>query len=272
MENKKYYIFSNGGPMNDTIVGRIDKELGSSDWTASDNPEEADIVFCLGGDGALLRLTRMHGFLDAPIVGINTGHLGYYQEIEVDKLDLFFEKFKEGNYKIQEYIGIEADVYDVDGNRTSFVAINEVVIRGEGERLMHLDLSVQNRHITKFSGDGILLCTPSGSTAYNYSLGGALVDPSVDLIQITPMAPVNNTLYKSFHSSIVIPLDTEIVIVPDRPTPGDGHKNVVVIEDGGITVSGDVRKIVARLSEKRAKIVRLRDYDFWTKVKDKITG
>lgn len=272
MENRKYMIFSNRGPKNDIIDEKIHSEMSSDGWQETADINEAAFVFCLGGDGALLRLMRKYSFPEVPIIGINTGHLGYYQEIDVDELDLFFEKFRAGEYFIQEHIGLGADIYDRAGNKYSHVAINEVVIRGEGERLMHLGIKVKGRDITKFSGDGVLICTPAGSTAYNYSLGGAIVDPSVDMIEITPMAPVNNTLYRSFLSSIVMPTDTEIEIIPDEPTPGAGHKNVVVIGDGGRAFSGDVARVVIKRSEKKARIVNLGNFDFWSKVKEKITG
>lgn len=272
MKDKNYYIFSNGGDKNDAVADRIDHRMGEIGWHAAADIKDAALIYCLGGDGALLRLMRTTGFPEAPIVGINTGHLGYFQEIEVDNLDYFFERFINKDYEIQEYIGIDVDIYGQQGLSRHCVAINEVVIRGEGERLMHLQINIKGRDITKFSGDGVLICTPAGSTAYNYSLGGAVVDPSVDMLQITPMAPVNNTAYRSFISSIIMPTDTSIVITPDKPTPGDGNKNVVVIEDGGIVANGDIRKVVVAVSDKKAKILRLKSYDFWSKVKEKITG
>lgn len=272
MKDKSYYIFSNGGDKNDVVEDRIDHRMGEIGWTAEADIHKSALIFCLGGDGALLRLMRTYGFPEAPIVGVNTGHLGYFQEIEVDDLDVFFERLVNKDFLIQEYIGVDVDVYGEEGQIHHCVAINEVVIRGEGERLMHLQINIKGRDITKFSGDGVLICTPAGSTAYNYSLGGAVVDPSVDMLQITPMAPVNNTAYRSFISSIIMPADTPIVITPDEPTPGDGHKNVVVIEDGGIIANGNVRKVVLTVSSRKAKIVRLKTYDFWAKVKDKITG
>ena len=272
MKDRSYFVFSNGGAVNDSVASRIEERMNALGWSETSGTEEAALIFCLGGDGALLRLMRSGGFPDAPIVGVNTGHLGYFQEIEVEQLDEFFEKVSEGDYDIQEYIGLEIDIFMDDGSVKHCLAINEVVIRGEGERLMHLGINIKGRDITKFSGDGVLICTPAGSTAYNYSLGGAVVDPSVDMLQITPMAPVNNTAYRSFISSIIMPTDTSIIITPDEPTPGDGNKNVVVIEDGGIVANGNVRKIILSVSGKKAKILRLRSYDFWAKVKEKITG
>jgi len=154
----------------------------------------------------------------------------------------------------------------------SYLSINEIVIRGEGERLMHLDINIQGNNIANFSGDGVLICTPAGSTAYNYSLGGVIVDPDVDMLQITPIAPVNNVAYRSLTSGIIVPTQTSIEIIP----VANEYKRVVVIQDGRIVINGEVKsnveRVVVRVGEKKAKIIRFSDYGFWNKVKDKIIG
>ncbi len=267
-KNKIYYIFSNSDKPALEAENIIRSGMSGAGWRESGERDEADIIFCIGGDGALLRLMRRSKFPKAPIIGINTGHLGFFQEIPAENAADLIELLETGNYHIQEYIGISADVYKPDGYGSNYIAINEIVIRGEGERLMHLDISIDNRFITRFSGDGVLICTPAGSTAYNYSLGGAIVDPDVEMLQITPMAPVNNTAYRSFSSGIILPSNKEIEIVPVESM----FKNVVVIEDGGIVARGNVERIVIRRAERKARIIRFSDYDFWGKVKDKITG
>lgn len=274
MQTKEYFVFSNGGEVNDEIEGRIEEKMTKSGWrpVGIEHANDADLIYCIGGDGALLRLLRGIGFPDAPIVGINTGHLGFFQEIPVDGLDNFFDKLEKGDYTIQDYIGIKADIYGKDGFIKSCEAINEVVIRGDGERLMHMGMKIGDQEITRFSGDGVLICTPAGSTAYNYSLGGAIVDPSVDMLQITPMAPVNNSAYRSLSTSIIMPTKTSIELYPEAPKKGEIPKNAVIIEDGGIVAGGCIHKVVVRVSEKKARIVRFSSYHFWDKVRDKIIG
>ena len=274
MKNKSYFVFSNGGGLNDDIERRIDERMLNAGFSKAEagSDDGIDLIYCIGGDGALLRLLRSMGFPDAPIVGINTGHLGFFQEIPIEGIDDFFAKLENGDYTIQNYIGISVDIYGKDGFIKSCEAINEVVIRGDGERLMHMGMKIGHREITRFSGDGVLICTPAGSTAYNYSLGGAIVDPSVDMLQITPMAPVNNSAYRSLSTSIIMPTRTSIELYPDGPKKGETPKNVVIIEDGGIVADGCITKIVVRVSDKPARIVRFSSYNFWDKVRDKIIG
>ncbi len=267
MKNFHYYIFSNGGERENAVEKRIEKQMTEFDWIRTGERNDAALIFCIGGDGALLRLIRRSKFPEAPILGINTGHLGFFQEIPEDGIEDFLHKLRIGDFSVQDYTGISVDICDAEGRVSNYVAINEVVIRGEGERLMHLNIRAGDDNVTTFSGDGLLICTPAGSTAYNYSLGGAIVDPHVDMLQITPMAPVNNSVYRSFGSSIILPTHTSIEIRPQET-----EKNVVVIEDGGIVANGALKSIVVRVAEQKAHIIRFSSYSFWDKVKDKITG
>ncbi len=265
--NNKFLIFANLDEVSTKITKEVTEKMEASGWTATKDDRSADLIFCIGGDGALLRLLRKYKFPQAPIVGINTGHLGFFQEISTDGIDEFIQLLKNRNYHIQEYIGLSADIH-MENEVKNFVAINEIVVRGEGERLIHMDIKIGENKIARFSGDGVLVCTPAGSTAYNYSLGGVIVDPDVDMLQITPMAPVNNAAYRSITSGIIVPTKTNIELVPAN----NEGKRMAVIEDGRIIAEGDIKRIVIRVAERKARIVRFSDYSFWSKVKDKIIG
>ena len=260
-----FHIFANDDDISVRIAREVTAKMDSAGSRYSEDEKKADLIFCIGGDGALLRLLRQYDFPQAPIVGINTGHLGFFQEITMDGIDEFIRMLKHGDYHIQENSALSAEICTESGVK-HITAINEIVIRGEGERLMHLDMSIGDNYISRFSGDGILICTPAGSTAYNYSLGGVIVDPEVDMLQITPMAPVNNSAYRSFTSGIIVPTNKTIEILPAK----DEDRFVVVIEDGRIVSRDDVKKVTVRVAERKAKIVRFSNYNFWSKVKDKI--
>lgn len=263
----KYHIYANDNDISDRITKEVKKKMAAAGYEYSESEKSVDLIFCIGGDGALLRLLRKYNFPEAPIVGINTGHLGFFQEITMDGIDDFINLLVTGDYHIQEYIGLNSEVYTAD-QRSTYLSINEIVVRGDGERLLHLTVRVGDTEITRFSGDGILVCTPAGSTAYNYSLGGVIVDPAVDMLQITPMAPVNNIAYRSFTSGLIVPTHTSIEI----SSVDNENKSVSIIQDGRTVVRGDVRRIVINVAERRAKIVRFKNYNFWKKVTDKIIG
>lgn len=265
--HRTYHIYANDNEISDRITKEVRKKMAKAGYEYCDTEKGVDLIFCIGGDGALLRLLRKYEFPEAPIVGINTGHLGFFQEITMDGIDDFIKLLASGDYHVQEYIGLKTEVYTAD-QKSTYLSINEIVVRGDGERLMHLGVRVGDNEITRFSGDGILVCTPAGSTAYNYALGGVIVDPEVDMLQITPMAPVNNIAYRSFTSGLIVPTHTSIEIFP----VDNEDKTVSIIQDGRVVVRGDVKKIVISVAERRARIVRFKNYNFWKKVTDKIIG
>ncbi len=262
---KSFNIYANYNDTSRRITEEVMSKMKEAGAQYCEDEKEADLIFCIGGDGALLRRLRQYDFPEAPIVGINTGHLGFFQEITMDGIDELISILEKGDYHIQENSALSAEICTESGIQ-NITAINEIVIRGEGERLMHLDLSIGGKYISRFSGDGILICTPAGSTAYNYSLGGVIVDPAVDMLQVTPMAPVNNSAYRSFTSGIIVPTDQTIEILPVK----DEDRFVVVIEDGRIVARDNVKKVTIQVAERKAKIVRFSNYNFWSKVKDKI--
>ncbi|MDD6154266.1 MAG: NAD(+)/NADH kinase [Eubacteriales bacterium] len=226
--------------------------------------EDAELIILIGGDGVLLRLIHEHGFPKSNVVGINTGHLGFFQEVAPEEADDFVEAYQNGNYQIQTMNGVEIEVRK--GNKVHVeTGLNEMVVRGRPGCLIHMDMSIGDSMIETFVGDGILVATPAGSTAYNYSLGGSIVDPRLTLLEVTPIAPMNTTAYRCFTSSIVLPAELPISLVPDKTNSAD----VQLEFDGFIKHYKDVDCMRVKLSDKELKLVRLNTRDFWTKVKDK---
>lgn len=225
---------------------------------------KAELIICIGGDGVLLRLVHDHGFPKSNIVGINTGHLGFFQEVSPENVSEFIENYKSGNYSTQSMNGVEISIRR--GNKEHIeTGLNEMVVRGKPGCCIHMDMSIGETLIESFVGDGILVATPAGSTAYNYSLGGCIVDPRLTLLQVTPIAPMNTTAYRSFTSSIVLPADLPISLVPDKETGSD-----IQLEFDGFTQRyKNVDSMRVMLSDKKLSLIRLNTRDFWTKVKDK---
>ncbi|MBQ0078692.1 MAG: NAD(+)/NADH kinase [Eubacterium sp.] len=226
--------------------------------------EDSDLIICVGGDGSFLETVHKCNFPNTPIIGINTGHLGFFQEACIDEVGDFLDEFINGFYRIQELNTLNAIVTTNDGKKYVHECLNEVVIRGRQSKTIHLDISINGVHIEKFSGDGILCASSAGSTAYNYSLGGALVDPRLKLLQVTPMAPMNTIAYRSFTSSIMLPPDREFTV-----SPANSGDSIFVVNDGIENVYTDVKEISVDVSDKTIKLIRFKDYHFWSKVKSK---
>ena len=227
--------------------------------------DDVDLIVCIGGDGAFLEAVHTFNFPSIPFMGINTGHLGFFQELAPDDLDLFISNYFDEKYAIQTMTTAKALV-EHDHTIDEFTALNEIIVKSDGIYTIHLDISIGGEFIERFSGDGVLVSTPAGSTAYNYSLGGSIVDPRLELLQVTPIAPMNTTAYRSFTSSILLPHDLSLGIVPDVV----GSKGRLLITSDSYGVEYDnVDNIEIMLSDQKVELLRFENYDFWTKVKTK---
>lgn len=225
---------------------------------------DAELMIAIGGDGSFLRSIHSNDFPTSPIVGINTGHLGFFQEILPHQIDSFVEAYVQGRYFIQQISPVEATISTAQ-DTVSLLAINEFSVKDTSSRTIHLQLSVNDNLMEQFSGDGVIISTPTGSTAYNYSSGGSIIDPSLKTLQITPLSPINTNAYRSFTSSIVLPHDAIIRIKPENRF----DRSVLIIMDGTKFKYTDVTDISFRTSNISLNLLRLEDYEFWKKVKEK---
>lgn len=177
MESKKVFIYANDTEMSAKIEKLLRKKLVKSGLRVYEQLEaDTALIICIGGDGTLLRCLRSCDFPTIPVVGINTGHLGFFQELMPDKIDDFIFQYQQGNFTVHSYSTVKSRVETSSGTMRQ-IALNEIAIKGVPNYPVQLNISINDSFIERFSGDGICVSTPAGSTAYNYSLGGAIVDP-----------------------------------------------------------------------------------------------
>ncbi len=255
---------------NDTVLSKetkalLKRKLENSDFIVPEVYDpNAELIICIGGDGSFLETLHKYRFPHIPFIGINTGHLGFFQELLPEGLDEFIFRYKHGKYEIQHLKTVKAEV-TVGSERFVYKGLNEILIKGEMSRAIHLNLSIGDSFIERFSGDGILVSTPAGSTAYNYSLGGSIVDPRLNLLQVTPIAPMNTTAYRSFTSSLILPPDLSIRINPEY----NGERGLLIVPDGMEYLHEGSEEIYLEFSDSIVKLLRFENYDFWSKVKTK---
>ena len=228
--------------------------------------EDADLLICIGGDGTFLSFAHKCAFPSAPILGINTGHLGFFQESSANNLEATVSDIESGNYKIQNIKPVSARIIARDREFTR-IGINEIVVRGTYSHSSHLSVSIEETKIQDFSGDGILVATAVGSTAYNYSLGGSLVSPDLNVLQLTPIAPMNTNAYRSFKSSILLPASDTITI---RGTGRSTGGTVLISFDGRTHEFNNVEYIEISQSEHEIHLIRQESYDYWNKLSSKL--
>jgi len=263
--DKRIFIYANDTKMSKTIEEMLRKKLVKSGLRVYEEySEDTELIICIGGDGTLLRLVQEFNFPKTPIVGINTGHLGFFQEVLPEKIDDFIFFYNQDKYSIQSLNGVTCTIKTASGIH-KHLALNEIVVRGLMTHPIHLNISINESFIERFSGDGLCVSTPAGSTAYNYSLGGSIVDPRLNLLQVSPIAPMQNTAYRSFTSSILLPSNDKLTIIPC----GEYDKTLSVVYDGLMKDYENVEEMTIQLSRKKINLMRFDDYQFWEKVKSK---
>lgn len=152
--------------------------------------EQSDFVVVLGGDGTILRVARKTAMYNTPILGINFGTLGYLADVEKNDAKTAIESVLGGNYKIEERMMIDAAVERNGLVQDRSIALNEVCINSSGyTRLISIGIEVNDQYIDTFRADGIIVSTPTGSTAYNLSAGGPILNPLTELMTITHICP-----------------------------------------------------------------------------------
>lgn len=265
MKKKLINIFTNETEFSLDTAATLAAKLTDRGYTVTgEYSDEAELIICIGGDGSFLRAIHSCNFPKCPLIGINTGHLGFFQEVSPENLDQFIEDYENHQYSIQDLNTVEATITTVDGHEYNHIGLNEIVIRGRQSYAVHLDISIGDVHIERFSGDGILVATSAGSTAYNYSVGGSIVDPRINQLQVTPIAPMNTTAYRSFTSSILLPSELSLGVVPES-----SENRIVITNDGIETNYSNVKEINVKISGTIVHLLRFKDYDFWSKVKTK---
>lgn len=262
---KKIFIYANDTKMSQTIEETLRKKLVKSGLRVYEEySEDTELIICIGGDGTLLRLVQEYNFPKTPIVGINTGHLGFFQEVLPEKIDDFIFFYNQDKYSIQSHNGVTCTI-KTDSGVYKHIALNEIVVRGMMTHPIHLNISINESFIERFSGDGLCISTPAGSTAYNYSLGGAIVDPRLNLLQVSPIAPMQNIAYRSFTSSILLPANDKLTVIPC----GEYDRTLSVVYDGLVTDYENVNEMTIQFSRKKINLMRFDDYRFWETVKSK---
>lgn len=223
----------------------------------------SEIVVCLGGDGTFLKVARKVYIKELPMLGINLGNLGFLTEVDRNDIDFAIEQLFNNNYIIEERMMLEAAICRKGEAPVYDVALNDVVItRGAISRIIHIKTYVNGVFVDSFPGDGLIVSSPTGSTAYSLSAGGPIVEPDTNLLLITPICP--HILYSR---SFVIKSDSVVRAVVDE----DFHHDAMVTldgQDGHLISGGDMVEI--RKSPYSIKVVKMNSRNFFNVLRTKI--
>lgn len=227
-----------------------------------------DLIIVLGGDGTLLNVAReISQKFKVPILGVNIGNLGFLAGTDITFIDSAFQKIKDGKYKVESRMMLKCENYDSEGNDKNHNnlcenAFNDIVVaRGTLSRIVNFSLYVDKKFYTSFKGDGLIITTPTGSTAYSFSAGGPIIYPNLDVITITPICPHTNGM-----STIVIGGNSEIEIIPEN-----GEEEIYLTVDGQKATKVDEKSIIkVSKADEHVKILLFEDYDYFKVLRSKI--
>ncbi len=236
------------------------REFPSVEDYVAQTGEPIDFALSLGGDGTFLTTASLVGHLDIPILGINCGHLGYLAEVQTESLENVLEQLVNNNYTIEQRRMLEVSC-QYEGKIVSPYALNEVAILKSGlSSMITVDVRLNGEPLHNYKSDGLLIATPTGSTAYNLSAGGPLLDPHVNAIILTPVAT---------HSLNIRPL----VILDDSQIDvkiSSRNGNFLLSVDGRSQVLNQDIQLHVERSQRTIKLVRINGQTFMQSLKDKL--
>ena len=256
----KVKIFNNDNYESIKIKNELTVILSKYKFNIVEN--DYDLAIAIGGDGSFLRMVKATNFdSDILYVGINTGTLGFLQEIMPDNIEEFVSRLNNDDFKIDIIGPLETKIYSND-DVSIYYSLNETVVREKDLNICILDIYVNKAKLETFAGDGIIVTTSVGSSAYNLSYGGSLIYNTFHAIEITPMAPINSKAYRNLLSPIILPDEIITEIYPLR-------KNLLVTVDGENKVYDNVSKIECYVKNKKIKFLRMKEYNYINIVNDK---
>ncbi|MGM0607242.1 MAG: NAD(+)/NADH kinase [Candidatus Muiribacteriota bacterium] len=222
------------------------------------------LIISIGGDGTFLLFAREAVRLQMPIAGVNAGRVGFLNEISPQNFEFYFNKIFKKEYTIQDRLVLKVDVSDKKQILDTFFAINDVVLtRGSLGRMLKVDIDINENNVETFNGDGIILSTPTGSTAYNLSAGGPVLTPELEGILITPICPHN------LHTRTLVCRSEDKVRLNFG---GSRSKKGVLSVDGQVMKKINQNKsVLVTKNAVKLMVVNFGTFNFFKLVKEKLT-
>lgn len=236
------------------------RDFPSVEDYVSHTGETIDFALSVGGDGTFLTTASLVGHLDIPILGINCGHLGYLAEVRTDNIDIVLEQLINNQYTIEQRRMLELTCQQ-DGKIASPYALNEIAVLKSGlSSMITVEVTLNGEYLHSYKADGLLIATPTGSTAYNLSVGGPLLDPHVNAIVLSPVAT---------HSLNIRPL----VVLDDSKIDlkvSSRNGSYMISIDGRAQVVNDNLQLHVERSTRTIKLVHVEGQSFMQSLKDKL--
>lgn len=262
-----YFVLDRGDPLSQELAATFQRLAGEKGLRF--HAEKPDVVVSIGGDGTMLHaFHRFRHQLDhIAFIGIHTGHLGFYADWKPNELEELIERMADGaglKDRIVKYPLLNVQIVSEKGSE-SFLALNEFTLKGIDATIV-VQLNLNDTPFEMFRGDGICISTPSGSTAYNKSLNGALLHPSIEAFQIAEIASINNRVYRTIGSSMVLPKHHHCDIIPQR------QQRMLVNIDHIAMPYQSITSVRTTVAQQKVTFARFRPFPFWNRVREAFVG
>jgi NAD+ kinase len=225
--------------------------------------DNAELIIAVGGDGTMLYAGRLSSDKGVPLLGINRGRLGFLADITPDEMLTSVDHILKGDYTRDSRLQLRATLCRANGDDTSGLALNDVVLqRGETGRMVDFETRVGDHYVNTHAGDGLIVATPTGSTAYALSCGGPILEPQLDAMVIVPVCPHTLT-----DRPIVIPAQQSVDV---RLLNHDDIKAEITVDGRSI---GEIRpddRLTISAAEKRITLIHPPGYDFYGILRSKL--
>ena len=256
------YIESKGG------AAFLRKDFTEDTQSYSNIPGEVECVIVLGGDGTMLHASRLIAPHDLPVVGVNLGTLGFLTEIEMSHLSEGIDDLLNDRFHIEERMMLEGCIFHRDISCYRLSALNDIVITRSGfSRIISFKIIVNGELLDVYAADGVIISTPTGSTGYNLSAGGPIVNPEANVILITPVCP------HSLQAKSIVLGEWDTIEIHIQKVRKTQLEEALVTFDGQVAERlnpGDIIKI--HKSRKVAKVVKVQENIFYHTLRVKVGG
>lgn len=265
----RYTVISRGDDASNHYQQQVFEALNKRQMVQDSTQPE--IVISIGGDGTMLEAFHRYQdrLEDTAFIGIHTGHLGFYADWRPEDLDELIQHMEQKSLAAVEYPLLEVTIYrkaeqDNGGQSVAperYLALNEATIKAIESSLV-AEIIINGELFESFRGDGLCISTPSGSTAYNKSLGGAIVHPSLAAIQLTEMASINNRVYRTIGSPLILPGHHTCILKPMS------NKPFYFTLDHLSLAADNIEHIELKVASQYVKFARYQPRPFWNRVRD----
>jgi NAD+ kinase len=259
LRNKLYFFYMKTGEVTNKIhsLTSIAEENG---FQLVEHAKDANIIASIGGDGTFLQAVRKTGFRDDVLyVGVSTGELDFYCDFNINDVSGMLQAITNQQIEVRRYPTILVTI----DNEASYYCLNECSIRSSIIKTFALDIYIDDLYFERFRGDGMLVATPTGSTGYNKSVNGSVVDPKLSCMQISEISSINNNQYRTLGSPFILSNERNLRL----DIVQDGNDYPIIGMDNEAMSVRNSKQVNITISDKKIKTVKLKDNSFWHKVK-----